>query len=141
MKDVLAIATIIAGLAGVFTIIQPFIKIYLDHNRYKEYLNQKSKTFHKRIIKYTKNKSQNDSQYKRASTHVCDIISEFDDFLHYELEQKENIGKRKSIRKEIDKQRVLLGELINRYNNAKEDNTEIQYQTIAKEIKVYFLKF
>ena len=43
MKDVLAIATIIAGLAGVFTIIQPFIKIYLDHNRYKEKKKKKKK--------------------------------------------------------------------------------------------------
>lgn len=141
MENVLSIATIIAGLAGIFTIIHPFIKIYFDHKRYKEYLNQKSKLFQKRIIKQANNTYQNDGQYKRASNHINDIISEFNKFLYYELEQKENIGKRKKIRRQIKKQRSLLYKLIKKYEDAKNGTTQIEYIIIKNEITNYFLKF
>lgn len=141
METILAIATIIAGLAGIFTMIFPFIKIYFDHKRYKEYLNQKSKAFHKRIIKQANNTYKDDDRYKRASTHITDIITEFNNFLYYELEQKENIGKRKNIRKKIKKQKALLNNLKMKYKKAREGNTEEEYKIIAKEITDFLLEF
>lgn len=141
MENILAIATIIAGLAGIFTIIYPFIKIYFDHKRYKEYLNQKSKSFHKRIIKKANNTYQNEDQYKRASNRMTDIISEFNEFLNCELERKENIGKRKKIRKKIKKQRALLYKLIKKYEDAEKGIIQLEYRNIKREIPNYFLKF
>ncbi|WP_394856358.1 hypothetical protein [Staphylococcus saprophyticus] len=141
MENILAIATIIAGLAGIFTIIYPFIKIYFDHKRYKEYLNQKSESFHKRIIKQANNTYQNEGQYKRASNHINVIISEFNEFLNCELEQKENIGKRKKIRKQIKKQRALLYKLIKKYEDAEKGIIQLEYRNIKREIPNYFLKF
>lgn len=141
MENVLAIATIIAGLAGIFTIIFPFVKIYFDRKRYKEYLNQKSESFHNRIVKRANKIYKNEGQYKRSSNYMIEVINEFIKFLDDELEEKENIGKRKRIRKKIKKQKGLLYQLTNRYNKVQEGNAKVEYLAIKNEITNFFLKF
>jgi len=60
LENILNIATIIAGISGVFTITWPFWKKYIENKRYKEYLNLKSGKFQNEIIKQA---SKSDKDY------------------------------------------------------------------------------
>ncbi|PTK22728.1 hypothetical protein [Mammaliicoccus sciuri] len=151
MENLLNIATIIAGIAGVFTIIFPFVKNHVENKRYKEYLNLKSKKFQNKIVKQASKSNKDYFIYRVSSKEIIKEANNYIIFLNYEIENKENVGKRKKLHKKINNQVSLLSELIERNkdiikngeNNLMQDSNVIEerYLNMSKDINNYFIEF
>lgn len=151
MENLLNIATIIAGIAGVFTIIFPFVKNHVENKRYKEYLNLKSKKFQNKIVKQASKSNKDYFIYRVSSKEIIKEANNYIIFLNYEIENKENVGKRKKLHKKINNQVSLLSELIERNkdiikngeNNLMQDSIVIEerYLNMSKDINNYFIEF
>lgn len=151
MENLLNIATIIAGIAGVFTIIFPFVKNHVENKRYKEYLNLKSKKFQNKIVKQASKSNKDYFIYRVSSKEIIKEANNYIIFLNYEIENKENVGKRKKLHKKINNQVSLLSELIERNkdiikngeNNFMQDSNVIEerYLNMSKDINNYFIEF
>lgn len=151
MENILNIATIIAGISGVFTITWPFWKKYIENKRYKEYLNLKSGKFQNEIIKQASKSDKDYYIYRISSKKIIKEANDYIDFLNYEMEIKENVGKRKKLHQKISYQVTLLLELIERNKDiTKNDDNyfmqdpkviEEKYFKMSKDINSYFIEF